>query len=50
MRLVMLVAGIGDQNTVDVASAVHINVLTDAGHLPAEELLAYDRPAPLTDI
>ena len=48
MRLVMLVAGMGDQSTVDVASAVHLNVLSDAGLLPPAELLAHDRPVPTT--
>ena len=48
MRLVMLVAGMGDQNTVGVASAVHLNVLSDAGLLPPAELLAHDRPVPTT--
>jgi hypothetical protein len=40
----------GDQNTVDVASAVHLNVLSDAGLLPAAELLAHDRPVPTTAV
>ena len=48
MRLVVLVAGMGDQNTVDVASAVHLNVLSDAGLLPPAELRAHDRPVPTT--
>ena len=48
MRLVMLVAGMGDQNTVGVASAVRLNVLSDAGLLPPAELLAHDRPVPTT--
>ena len=48
MRLVMLVAGMGDQSTVDVASAVHLNVLSDAGLLPPAGLPAHDRPVPTT--
>ena len=50
MSLVMLVAGMGDQNTVDIATAAHMNVLTDAGLLLPSQLLRYDRPVPRGDL
>ena len=42
--LVMKVAGMGDQNTVDLATAAHVNVLEGGGLLPPSERL--QPPAP----
>ena len=45
-RLVFLVAGMGDQNAVGLATAAHINVLTKRGLLPRSEGLALGSPVP----
>ena len=45
-RLTMVVAGMGDANTVDITTAAHINTLSAAGLLPSHEVLAHGKPVP----
>jgi hypothetical protein len=45
-RMVMLVAGMGDQNTSDVATRIHENVLDFAGLFPESERLSYKKLVP----
>ena len=45
-RMVMLVAGMGDQNTSDVATRIHENVLDFAGLFPESERLSYEKLVP----